>query len=85
MLILDATVYTTETAGMMGPPSQEGTQQLPIKESRTVNERKRGRSKITWNNTIRKMLKKKEMSQMEAKQLARDRNEWNKFIKNKFA
>ncbi|KAK9751423.1 hypothetical protein QE152_g5054 [Popillia japonica] len=57
---------------------------VPVKriwESRTPDKRKRGRPKVTWDDTIRKNLRKKEKTWPEAKQLARDRKQWNKFIK----
>lgn len=53
-----------------------------IWESKPPWKKKRGRPKETWDNTIGKILKKKEKTWTEAKKLAQNRKDWKKFIKN---
>lgn len=50
--------------------------------SRTPDKRKRRRPKMTWDDTKRKILRKREKTWTEAKQLACDGKERKKFIKN---
>lgn len=57
----------------------------PVKriwESKPPWKKKRGRPKETWDNTIRKILEKKEITWTEAKKLALNRKDWKMFIKS---
>ena len=55
----------------------------PVKvvwEARTSTKRGRGRPRETWDKTIEKILGKRGKTMMEARELARNKREWRKFV-----
>lgn len=59
---------------------EEDTQTRKVWETKMTGKRKKGRPKQTWDDVVKKILKKKGKEWNEAKRLARDRKTWNKFI-----
>ena len=51
-----------------------------IWECRTQNKRSRGRPKQTWNDELAKILRKRETTWEEAKNIARNKKTWKKFV-----
>lgn len=57
------------------------TQVKRIWEAKTTGKKKRGRPALMWNDALGRILKRKGKTWAEAKKLAENRQEWNKFIR----
>ncbi|KAJ3655554.1 hypothetical protein Zmor_014678 [Zophobas morio] len=49
-------------------------------QAKVQGRRSRGRPQETWNNTIQKSLRKRGKTWIEAKEMARNKKEWGKFV-----
>uniref|UniRef100_A0A1Y1MCV0 Reverse transcriptase domain-containing protein n=1 Tax=Photinus pyralis TaxID=7054 RepID=A0A1Y1MCV0_PHOPY len=58
----------------------DGRQVKQIWEAKIQHKRGRGRPRQTWEDTVGKTLKKRGKSWTEARNLARDRKEWTRFV-----